>query len=339
MANILDDNEKQEIYKILIDIFGTESASQFSLARFQNEIDSLIKRMDITEHQVHGFYNGKPISYIRYRMGKDIAKKNLLAAEGYSLIFKFREYLLGEHLTYRYYFIDDDNQVNIRNFTELELLDFMTFEEQRIGLNSHALIQSEDLKDRSTFQKMVNEYIQRYTSPDSNDYMRTIGYLNLRKVRKNIKLKYGYNKGLSKGKDGRQYQTFNMGHIFESVDLSLTYQLLHPEKNYNIDDLMFGIFLKRDTVIASKGGDNFLTNTSIKSGSASIYSYNTIANQLKQISFMLASKDPAFIKNKIEKLYLDNSEKSVLLERDLETAAQNATNKLLEEIEKSLNKN
>jgi hypothetical protein len=45
-----------------------------------------------------------------------------------------------------------------------------------------------------------------------------------------------------------------------------------------IDNYMFGKYLKRDNILASKGGDNFLTNTSIKSNQANLYNFKTIAN-------------------------------------------------------------
>ena len=179
---------------------------------------------------------------------------------------------------------------------------------------------------------MVNSYISQYTYPEYNKYMAIVGQLNLRRVRKAIKLKYKNNRGLGYVNDQRRYQVFNMGHITESVDLSVTYSLLNQDERFNIDDLMFGQFLKRDNVIASRSGDNFLTNTSIKYGSASVYSYNTISNQLKQIQFMLNSKNPDFIRNKIEYLFLDKSDKSSLLKQDLELAANKAVNKILEQM-------
>jgi hypothetical protein len=47
--------------------------------------------------------------------------------------------------------------------------------------------------------------------------------------------------------------------------------------NY-IDEYMFGKYLRRDSVIASKGGDNFLTNTSVKSNQANLYNFDSISN-------------------------------------------------------------
>ena len=96
------------------------------------------------------------------------------------------------------------------------------------------------------------------------------------------------------------------------------------------------MFLKRDTVVASKGGDNFLTNTSIKSNQASLYSYDTISQQLMLIYMMLESKDPVYIQNQVKYLFLDESDKSLLLKQDLEKVAREATSKLLFEIERSL---
>lgn len=291
--------------------------------------------MEITTRKITNTFNGKTITQIRYDMNKQVSNRNLLAAKGYMLIFKFREYLLSESINYRYYFIDDSG-VQIRNFSDKQLLDFMTFQESRIGLNSTNLIKSEDLKEKTSFTKMVNSYIKQYTIPDKNDYMQMIGYLNLRTVRKAIKMKYKNNRGLGKSFDNRRYQTFNMGHIFESVDLSLTYWLMRKDERLNVDDLMFGQFLKRDNIIASKGGDNYLTQTSIKSGNASIYSYNTVSNQLSQIWMLLKNKNPQTIKDQIKKIFLDDSSKSNMVYQDLEDKASKATDKLLSDIEKSL---
>jgi hypothetical protein len=45
-----------------------------------------------------------------------------------------------------------------------------------------------------------------------------------------------------------------------------------------MDNYVFGKYLALDNIRASQGGDNPLTNTSIKSNQANLYSFKTIAN-------------------------------------------------------------
>ena len=162
---------------------------------------------------------------------------------------------------------------------------------------------------------------------------------NLRIVRHAIMDRYFSNNPGLKTKDGKRYQTFNMGHIYESLDLTITHTFMNfgeEKMDKYIDNYMFGKYLKRDKVIASKGGDNFLTNTSVKSNQANLYSFKTIANQLYLIQQMLLVTNEQKLKSEIINLFIDTSEKSDDLRRDLEQSAQKATNKLFLEIQKLL---
>lgn len=337
MEKFLSQSEIDIIYKDMANIFGEEGKHLFLFSSFKAEIENTLKEMKVQSIMKKKFYNNKPISFISYEMNKEVMQRNLLAAKGFMLIFKFREFLFNEKINYRYYFQNQETgQVESRDFGDNRILEFMKFGESSILVNSQKLIQSQELKGKTEQMAKMTQYFQKYTSPDLNPYMRAVGYLNLRMVRKTIRERYAMNKGLLKT-GSRKHQTFNEGHIYESLDLALTFQTLNPDNNLSIDDLMFGMFLKRDTVIASKGADNFFTNTSIKSNNASFYSYNTISNQLMLIKMMLDSKDPEYIKNQIKYLFLDDSNKASILERDLESAANQAFEKLFNEIKKDLN--
>ena len=94
-GSILTDAEKAEIYKMLIDIFGDETSKNFSLTAYQAAVNSILQDMEIEEHTIVKNYNNQSIKYIRYNMSRTVAKRNVLAAKGYMLIFKLREYLLN----------------------------------------------------------------------------------------------------------------------------------------------------------------------------------------------------------------------------------------------------
>ena len=341
--NILFENEKEEIRKEIIDIFGEEGAAQlaFDLIKFKNALDNIISEMKLEEYSFTSYWTGEPIHVVRRRMSKEVTRRNYLALKGFMFIFKFREYLFNEKIDYRYYFQDEKGVVNARSFGEMDLIDFTMFSEGAIKLNIKEIIDKGE-EGKKYFTLKMNQYINRYTKPDKNKYMqkRNPALYNLRIVRSHIMSKYNPpNKGL-KTKDGQSYQTFNMGHIYESLDLALVNSVLEfDEEQRNsqlIDALMFGRYLKRDTVIASKGGDNFFTNTNIKSNSANLYNFNTISNQLYIIQQMLKTTSKENILKDIKYLFIDKSEKSNIIKQDLEDKAQQATNKLLEEIQKKL---
>lgn len=296
--------------------------------------------MDLEEYSYLDKWNyDEPIEVTRRRMSKTVERKNYLASKGFLLIFKFREFLFNNAINYRYYFQDGMGQVQSRTFGEMDLLDFMIFSDVTIKLNPNE-IKNKAKEGQKFFTQKMNQYINRYTNGNKNKYMQKInsGVQNLRIVRSFIMSKYNPpNRGLMRV-NGVSYQSFNMGHIYESLDLALTDAELNYDKekqNSNfIDNLMFGRYLKRDSVVASKGGDNFLTNTSIKSNSANLYSFNTISNQLYQIQKLLNLTNKTQLKKEIKNLFIDSSNKSKQIEQDLELSAEKAVDKLLIEIKK-----
>lgn len=323
--------EKQEILDMVTNIYGEETVKNLNFNVLKNELQSLLGSMQISEKMITKS-SGTTISEIRYYMNKEIEKRNLLAAKGYMFIFKLREYLFNEVLQYRYYFFDNEGNLQLREFSEEKLLDLIDFSQSRILLNSSRVIKEKENASKILFKNKMSQYLSICIREDNMKLINAKN--NLRQVRKTIMQKYGkQNPGLRKKSNKRQYQNFNMGHIVESLDITMSSLMLDNliENSQEMKDRMFGQFLKRDNVIASKGGDNFYDNTSIKSGTASIYSYDTIVHQLKQIELMLNDlSNPVLIKEKIKYLFIDSSGKNQLFS-DLEHGVQKSVDIVLEE--------
>lgn len=341
----LTEQEKESIYQDIIQIFGEEGSQviSFDLMKFKTNVNNVIAEMDLETYSYIDRWSGdESIEVIRKKMSQTVNRRNYLAMKGYLLIFKFREFLFNERIGYRYYYQDNDGVTQSREFGDLDLLNLTQFSDVGIRLNS-SKIKQEAHEGNQFFISKMQQYINIYTNPPENEYMKIVGNQNLRVVRKYIMDRYySQNPGL-KNKKGTAYQTFNMGHIFESLDITLTHIFFEydkpEERDPHIDNYMFGKYLKRDNIIASKGGDNFLTNTSIKSNEANLYSYKTIANQLYQIQQMLLLSSPAQIQKEIVNLFINTSgEKTNLIGNDIEKSAQKALDKLLSELSKTLNK-
>ena len=139
------------------------------------------------------------------------------------------------------------------------------------------------------------------------------------------------NPGLLSKKTGN-YQMFNRGHIYEAIDDAAATIIKNDEdvSDELMEKYVFGKYLALDTIIASRGGDNPITNTSIKSESADLYDYNTIKKQLEQIKYIL---DNGLISQeetseRIKDLFLEKTK--FANEDDYERAAQKAFDKLLD---------
>lgn len=338
--NILLESEKQAIRQEIINLFGEEGSSMlaFDLQSYKASVDAVISEMELEEYSYIDYWSGEPIVVTRKKMSQSVLRKNFLAMKGFLLIFKFRGYLFGSAIDYRYYYTDDQGTVQSRSFGEMDLLDLTIFSGSGIQLDINA-IKNKTNEGSMFFQSKMNQYINIYTSPEKNEYMqkRDPSRYNLRIVRRNIMNRYyNQNPGL-KTKDGLRYQTFNMGHIYESLDITLIDAFMqHGEEQMDsyIDNYMFGKYLKRDSVLASKGGDNFLTNTSIKSNQANLYSFKTIANQLYLIQQMLLMTNKATLKQEIMNLFIDQSDKSSYIMQDLENSANKAVDKIWSQIAK-----
>lgn len=336
----LSEAEIEKIYAEISEIYGNQGALKFNLSIFKAQVDSLLKEMDIQSIRKKNSFTGK--WFTSYEINKEVERKSALAAKGYLLIFKFREYLTGETINYRYYFTDSEGNVKVREFGEDNLLRVMQFSPNgnKIGVATSRLmtmeneLEAEQQKQKNMFESLMNKHFKKYTFPSVNDYMRSIGSNNLRRVRTAIMEQYGRRNPGLRTKDGRA-QTFNEGHIYESLDVTITYLFIRRESleliPFNdIDDFMFGSFLSRDNVKGSKGADNQYSKTSIKSNKASFYNFNTVSNQLVQIQKMLNSTDQNTIRDTIKFMFLDDTKTYNGVKTDLTEANEKAVQELLE---------
>ena len=89
--------------------------------KFERQIKTILKavKTEVVIFQTSGKKHRKILNLNK--------RKQSLAARGYLLIFKFREYLLNETIDYRYYFEDNQGHSKVTTFTENEILQYMKF--------------------------------------------------------------------------------------------------------------------------------------------------------------------------------------------------------------------
>ena len=217
----------------------------------------------------------------------------------------------------------------------------MKFNKQGIYLNSSKakLANSELVKE---YNAVINSIFSLYTFPAVNNYMRLIsGNLNGRVVRSQIMRQYGDDNSGLKTKDKKNYQVFNKGHIYEAIDISIS-KVIDDNDNLNnqkvIDNYVFGKYLTYDNIKASRGGDNPITNTSIKSGKADLYDFYSIEVQLNDILKIIQGglKNKEQIVKMIEKNFLHISKFEN--EQLMHNSANEAANKLFKILEENINK-
>jgi len=319
--NILTDAQKQEIRSMIAEAFQEDLEGQLTLDlnSFKKQIDNILNQMDVDKIN-------KKWQLLNYS-----SRNMVLAFEGYLLIFKFREFLLGEEIDYRYYFFDGSAGISKAvSFKENDLINYIKFGKDAIQINPTALKKADIDEFYSAF---VNHYFTLYTVPDVNDYMRLVegkGWSG-RMVRKNIMQKYGKMNPKLRKANSRKYQVFNRGHIYEAIDSAASEILKNEEESTDdlVNKYVFGKYLAYDTIKASQGGDNPITNTSIKSGSADLYDYSTIKDQLLKIRAILDAGlvDPQEARQRIENLFMHNSKYST--DVDFEESSQKALDNLL----------
>ena len=321
--NILTEEQKKSITEMVADSFAEDLQGQLhmNLENFRSRVNYILSQMDLVR------INNKKWGFFNYT-----TKNNSVAAEGYLLIFNFRQFLLNEEIDYRYYFYDGKEGVNKAvSFSEKDILKYIKFGSSAIQMNPTALKKEEIDKQYSAF---AQHYFKLYTVPDVNDYMRLVTSKNYsgRIVRQAIMNKYGKANPKLHKEGSRKYQLFNRGHIYEAIDDAAA-TIIQNEEDVS-DEIMeryvFGKYLAYDNIKASRGGDNPITNTSIKSESADLYDYNTIKKQLEKIKYIL---DNGLISQeetseRIKDLFLEKTK--FANEDDYEQAAQKAFDKLLD---------
>lgn len=267
-------------------------------------------------------------------------KQQRLLAKGYLLIFKFREYLLNEKINYRYYYQDSEG-AHATQFEEEEILKYMRFGKVAIELNPTEL---KTAMPAGVYDSLVQKYYGVFTG---GGYMLGAKNGGSRLLARSsiVKQYVGRNPGLINKSQPNSHQLFTAGHIYEAIDTAISaYIELQANKLQNIElnktqeekalaGYIFGKYLAYDSIKASQGADNSLTNTSIKSGSADLYDYSTIIRQLQVINQICSggvlTQDQ--IQSEISKLFLHKS-KFGNSEELMQQAARRARDKLLKEL-------
>lgn len=264
-SSIFEENEINQIIQEVSDTFA-----QDALIYDQMVLNNFIKQLqwcyDILSVNVKGPQAAKA------------------AAKGYYYIQSFRNWLLKQTLDYRYYLTDKDGDVTkatVYTFNEDTLLRRMNYQGGRLTLSTKIIHQAEhDI----TYQKLFDAHVQNLLNglTDKWDGGKHAKY----RVHKNILMHY-YRKdypylGIIDEKTNRiKYRSFNKGNIYEAIDSAVTEYVQKP--NLNIADLFYSKYLRHDNVIGFKGGDNSISNTSIKANTADIMKGVTVRKTLQQL--------------------------------------------------------
>lgn len=327
---VLTPRQISALYRMVAQAFAEEldGSLRIDILNLQGQLKKIISEMNLEEVM----HSSNPQKHKGWKIANLSPRKRALAARGYILIFKFREYLLNESIDYRYYYEDNQGVTRATTFNESNIAKYMKFGESGIQINPSEAKYADAAKDFSDF---VNYYFQQYTNPDVNSYMRLTSNGYGRVVRSNIMKQYYHSNPGLKTKNNR-YQMFNKGHIYEAIDTSISYALQKDEslEDKAIEGYVFGKYLALDNIKASQGGDNPITNTSVKSGGADLYDFYTIKQQLETISMLLNAgpQDKDTMINKIESMFLHKSK--FIDENAFHKTASIAVEKLLKDLQK-----
>lgn len=290
----------ENIEKNIIKFF-TEKSKQIvinDINALKKEVDLIIQKINLTKDNT---------------ISRNTKWKENLMAEGYLIVFKLRHFLLEEEIDYRYYYTTDEGKAKVFNFNEKDILNYMHFDANRIGVGAANI--KKTLEDQS-YQNLLDKHYDNLiagiqpakklknekTDDDKTSYKVVHSYI-MRKYESS-------NPGLRKKDDNRYYQLFNMGHIYEAMDVAFSEAILNKrEDDFDyIENLMYGKYLNYDNIAGTKGGDNALTMTQVKSNAAGFLKYFTILEALKEISKMLDPKiSSTELEQRIRDLYISTT--------------------------------
>lgn len=300
----LSQSDISQIKRDIANLFSEETISSLSFVKgLKTRINNILKQY--TKNN-----KGKmEIDSLNYTTQKFLGK-------GYVLIQEFRQLLLGEVLSYRYY-QNVDGQISITDFQEDDILHYMKFTTGKIYIN-----QNLHLKQHEANQEYIEKVNRVFPKITKEMTRQKSGYY----VNQNAINRYKANPKLL----GILY---NEGHIFEAIDLAYSDLAKHDRLGTKGEDTIvknyvFQKYLMRDTVRGSKGGDNPFENRSIKANSAGLYSFNSIYEDLVNISLMLELRSKAEIAQIIKSTFLDISKFNNNIEQ-MDKAAEMAAEKLM----------
>lgn len=351
--NILTTSQISDIKKTIADLYATQidNSIKLDLQKYLNRVNTILKLLETTTAAVyHTSEKFKKDDGSYKQKGIEIVKKQALSqrylAEGYLLIFKFREFLLETPINYRYYFTDGTGTTHSREFSEENILKYIKFGQVAIEINASAL-QKNSKRNAQLASKshdfLMNKYYRIFTQ---GGYMRQAKQSSRMFVGNPTFSKYvGQNPGLINQRQPNSPQLFTQGHIYEAIDTAISAFLQLKETTFDaherelpgsterqlLTSYVFGRYLAYDNVIASKGADNRISNTSIKSNDADLYDYRTIIKQLMSIKKICEGNTltPAKIRNEISKLFLDKND--FVSKQEMQAAASRLADKVISE--------
>lgn len=325
---ILSTNQINTIYKKIGEIFAEQldATIKIQFDSLEKQLNQILKSMQLDEI-FHS--SGKHKGWV---LRNATPRRQALAARGYLIIMKFREYLTNERIDYRYYYEDSSGVSKASTFSEENILQYIKFGPMGLQINP---TQAKLANVAEEYNTLMEQYFSTFTTLD---YMQPASQAAGYVVRSKIMEQYeGMNPGLRNKKN--QYQFFNKGHIYEAIDTSISAAILedsNEELDKLVENFLFGRYLAYDNIKASQGADNPITNTSIKSGSADLYDYSTIKTQLETLQLILfagtLSKEEMAIR--IQDLFLHKSQFNTATE--MEATAESYVDKIIKDLQNSI---
>lgn len=316
--NYLSESEIEEVYDTLSRLFGEEFNNQINLNELRNELDKIISKVNLISKKRFSHSKNKYVWTQEYIKRTSYEKRKLMA-ETYLIIFKVRAFLLQEDINYRYYYDTEDGGAKVVSFTDKDLLKYVRASRYGLQILDNILKKQETDQEYQHLLDLHQQNLWRGLQ-QANDSSFWI-------VHSNIMEKYGP-AGLRNKKTNR-YQVFTKGHIFEAMDIAFADAIDSQNiENYEyIETAMFSKYLNYDSIPGTKGGDNAITNTSIKANSADLMDYSTLYKDLLLIKNMLELKNPNEIKKIIKDLFI--SEEKYQSVDAMEKAIDQAVDRLL----------
>lgn len=328
-AKVLSKQQIDYVNQGVAEVFAEDVKGQitFDVKNFIIQAKQVIQSMKLEET-----FHSKDNKHKGWKLASLTTRNQALALKGYLLIFKFREYLLNESIDYRYYYTDKNGKSRVVEFTDQTIGNYIKFSPAGIQLKTSKLTVNEVL---SVWEYYINRYFKLLTVPNPNIYFQKKDSYGQYRVTKRVADSYPLQS---------HYPAFNKGHIYEAIDTTFSHVLEKDNgalsNQQAVLNYIFGRYLVRDSIKGSRGADNNITSTSIKSHGADLYDFYTIKDQLEQIVQILENNPTngtQEISDFIYKNFLHSSKFNH--EDEMQKTAEEAMEKLIAEIEKYNKKN
>lgn len=322
--NVLSPRQIARIEKRVAEAFSEDISGQITinLDSLRKQINQILSAMELEET-----FHSKDNKHKGWKLATVTPRRQSLAFKGYLIIMKFRQWLTGKEINYRYYYEDSNGISHVTEFSEKVLGNYIKFSEAGIILDTKAL---KGLNVKAEWDSCINQYFNLITSNKYMLYESGKGFA----VTNNVLKQYSVNEKLKTVKGQLQY--FNKGHIYEAIDNSMSHIIFKEEQSLTekaVINYVFGKYLAYDNIKGSRSADNIITSTSIKSGGADLYDYITIYRQLKDIKLILTNG--ALTKEDMQKKISDNFLHKKNFDnciKDFDKCAKDSVKKIIEQL-------